>query len=119
VPRVFPYPILEVSYSRGFKWHDMSSITPSNIAGAFAQTVQQQRQSAQAQDTQHNDAARSLLAQRQKAAENMESIEDSYETTDDHVAVDADARGNTGGGEQNPQRRHKNQEETPHVDIQA
>lgn len=68
----------------------MSSI-PSNLAASLVQGVVQQAQSAKAQDAARNAGDRGAARMRDLLARQVDSVEDSYETADDHMTVDKDA----------------------------
>lgn len=97
----------------------MSSLTPANIAASVAQATLQQSQTAKARDAVRNQAAYAAVKLRQEEQKNLESIEDSYETTDEHLTVRDDQAGN----QQNPRKKKKNdsggEDAVEHIDIQA
>lgn len=94
----------------------MDSITPLNIAGGFAQSSEQQRQVAGAQDAGGNRAHRLALRLRKKHEEDAESVEDAVETADDHAKVDDESGAQHG---QNQQQRNEKQRGDDRLDIQA
>ena len=75
----------------------MSSITPSPIASSVAQGVLQQSQASKSSDAQRNEAARHSQRMRELLQKHIESVEDSYETTDDQMQVKEHREGGDSG----------------------
>jgi len=76
----------------------MSSITPSPIASSVAQGALQQSQAARVNDARRNESARRGERMKEMIEKYLESVEDSYETTDDPMTIREDGEG-TGGGD--------------------
>ncbi|QNN24781.1 hypothetical protein HED60_21720 [Planctomycetales bacterium ZRK34] len=102
----------------------MSSLTPANIAASVAQATLQQSQTAKARDAARNQATYASVRLRQQEEKNLESIEDSYETSDEHLTVRDDQ---AGAQQQSPRKKKKKPsgedsgegESVEHIDIQA
>jgi hypothetical protein len=99
----------------------MSSLTPANIAASVAQATLQQSQTANARDAVRNQAAYASAKLRQQELKSIEAIEDSYETSDEHLTVRDDQ---ASGQQQNPRKKKKKKsdggdEPIEHIDIQA
>ncbi len=71
--------------------HELHS-TPSPIAASLAQGVLQQSQQASATDKARNEAERFRQKLREMSEKKQQSVQDSYETTDDHLKVEPDGR---------------------------
>jgi len=65
----------------------MSSLTPTNIAASVAQGALQQSQAARGKDKARNQAAYYSHKLRKDEEKHLESVEDSYETSDEHLTV--------------------------------
>ena len=87
----------------------MSSIPPANIAGSIAQGALQQSQVSKSGDAQRREATRQARRLDQMTQKHVESVEDSYETSDEHVTVDEDGEGQS--GMYMPTRRHAEESE--------
>lgn len=77
----------------------MSSITPSPIASSVAQGALQQSQTARVNDARRNESARRGERMKELIEKYLESVEDSYETTDDQMTIREDGEGAQGGGQ--------------------
>lgn len=63
----------------------------ANIAASVSQGALQQHQAARARDSQQSRAGRLSQQLREATLTHIESVEDSRETSDDHLTVDEDA----------------------------
>ena len=80
----------------------MSSIPPSmNIASSLAQTVAQQGDVAKAAERKRSEEARFAQKMREQLRKHLETVEDSYEATDEliHVQDEPNDRGAEQGSE--------------------
>lgn len=97
----------------------MSSLTPANIAASVAQGALQQSQTAKGRDAVRNQAAYHVQRLHKLKEKNLESVEDSYETSDEHLTVrDDDSNPN----QQDPRDRKdedRDDEHREHIDIRA
>ncbi len=69
------------------------SVTPSQIASGVAQTTYQQGQIARITDADRNRRLRIMQELREQQELQRESVEDSYETSDEHLTVRDDEEG--------------------------
>ena len=76
----------------------MSSFIPSTLAASLSQGVYQQTQSARTQDSERGEATRNAQKMRELLAKHINAVEDSYESTDDHVTVNEDGQGSSQAG---------------------
>jgi len=75
----------------------MSAIPPTNpLASSLSQGALQQSEASKTQDQKRGEAARFSQKMKEALARHLETVEDSYEATEDHLQVDPDER--------NPQR---------------
>jgi hypothetical protein len=91
-----------------------------NIASSVAQGALQQSQSAKAIDAERQKAGRFTLKMRKLQEAELESVEDSYEVSDDVLKVDEEER--EAGRDSRDTRRpdsDRKDGDPPHVDIVA
>jgi hypothetical protein len=68
----------------------------------LSQGVYQQTQAARSNDAQRGEAARNAQKMRELLQKHIESVEDSYESSDDHVTVNEDGQGSGQAGYYDP-----------------
>lgn len=93
----------------------MSQIPP--LAASIAQTALQQSQASKKTDAEQQKAGRFAQKMREREEEGLETVEDSYEATDEVVKVDEEEQ-ETARDPKDPRDAYKpNDEDGGHLDV--